>query len=145
MVYYFIFLPPFSLTHPSFLAGWSMTLTHTDPFAQLCCPACNEMFNSQKVASTHVKATPLTSDNSGVPVHQTITLCDSNVPPLMDKENEEPIVPVTLHPDNDVPPFVDEENMELIEMTHCKMVNWLFTLGFLVQTNTNGSFLVVLR
>ena len=28
---------------------------------------------------------------------------------------------------------------------HCKMVNWLFTLGFPVQTNTNGSFLVVLR
>ena len=25
----------------------------------------------------------------------------------------------------------------------CKMVNWLFTLGFLVQTNTDGSFLVV--
>ena len=27
----------------------------------------------------------------------------------------------------------------------CKMVNWLFTLGFPVQTNTDGSFLVVLR
>ena len=27
----------------------------------------------------------------------------------------------------------------------CKMVNWLFTLGFPVQTNTEGSFLVVLR
>ena len=27
---------------------------------------------------------------------------------------------------------------------HCKMVNWLFTLGFPVQTNTDGSFLVVL-
>ena len=27
----------------------------------------------------------------------------------------------------------------------CKMVNWLFTLGFPVQTNTNRSFLVVLR
>ena len=26
---------------------------------------------------------------------------------------------------------------------HCKMVNWLFTLGFPVQTNTDGSFLVV--
>ena len=25
----------------------------------------------------------------------------------------------------------------------CKMVNWLFTLGFPVQTNTDGSFLVV--
>ena len=26
-----------------------------------------------------------------------------------------------------------------------RMVNWLFTLGFLVQTNSDGSFLVVLR
>ena len=28
---------------------------------------------------------------------------------------------------------------------HRKMVNWLFTLGFLVHTNTDRSFLVVLR
>ena len=28
-------------------------------------------------------------------------------------------------------------------MSRCKMVNWLFALGFLVQTNTDGSFLVV--
>ena len=27
--------------------------------------------------------------------------------------------------------------------TRCKMVNWLFTLGFPVQTNTDRSFLVV--
>ena len=33
------------------------------------------------------------------------------------------------------------ETME--EHDRCKMVNWLFTLGFLVQTNTDGSFLVV--
>ena len=25
----------------------------------------------------------------------------------------------------------------------CKIINWLFTLGFPVQTNTDGSFLVV--
>ena len=34
--------------------------------------------------------------------------------------------------------------MEMMEEhDRCKMVNWLFTLGFLVQTNTDGSFLVV--
>ena len=29
------------------------------------------------------------------------------------------------------------------EANRCTMVNWLFTLGFPVQTNTDGSFLVV--
>ena len=45
----------------------------------------------------------------------------------------------------------DHKNLEYFSTTklltrrqaRCKMVNWLFTLGFPVQTNTDGSFLVV--
>ena len=37
------------------------------------------------------------------------------------------------------------EKCKVVAWQHsrCKMVNWLFTLGFPVQTNTDGSFLVV--
>ena len=43
------------------------------------------------------------------------------------------------------PPMIAGYEFLGLVSTRCKMVNWLFTLGFQVQTNTDGSFLVILR